>query len=239
MTHPWKRREVIGDCTLYLGDCREVMPKVGRISAVITDPPYGTETIIVGGYNRNNDTIANDKDLSVVEEAFRVIGFQWVNLWILAFYSPRVENEFYKATSWMTRRATIIWDKKAPGLGGKGIRFQHESIAVFSCGIPEKYGSIFSVLSHYRDAEKHPHQKPIELMKRLINATPGEVVLDPFMGSGTTGVACAKLGRKFVGIEFDEKHFSTACDRIRETYDAPDMFVAAPEPKAEQSALDL
>jgi site-specific DNA-methyltransferase (adenine-specific) len=82
----------------------------------------------------------------------------------------------------------------------------------------------------------HPTQKPEAVMWPLIEASsnPGETVLDPFMGSGTTGVVCAKKGRKFIGIEIDEKYFDIACRRIEEAHRQPDMFIhRAPEPEQE------
>lgn len=85
----------------------------------------------------------------------------------------------------------------------------------------------------------HPTQKPVELIDRMVRASTkvGDIILDPFMGSGTTGVACAKLGRKFIGIEINEKYFDIACKRIEEAYKQPDMFIQAAEPKPEQGAL--
>ena len=86
--------------------------------------------------------------------------------------------------------------------------------------------------------KEHPVAYPEELPRRCIMATTdtGETILDPFMGSGTTGVACAKLGRKFVGIEIEPKYFEIACRRIEEAYRQPDFFIEPPK-KAEQLAL--
>ncbi len=80
----------------------------------------------------------------------------------------------------------------------------------------------------------HPTAKPIEWMERLVNiaSLPGETILDPFMGSGTTGVACAKLGRRFIGIEIDPGYFEIACRRIDEAYRQRDLFRDAPRPAA-------
>ena len=76
----------------------------------------------------------------------------------------------------------------------------------------------------------HETQKPVSLMRELVSlfSNPNQTVLDCFMGSGTTGVACAKMGRKFVGIELDSKYFDIACRRIEEAYRQPDMFIAPP-----------
>ena len=85
----------------------------------------------------------------------------------------------------------------------------------------------------------HIAQKPVPLLKEIVRIIPeDQTVLDPFMGSGTTGVACAKLGRKFIGIEIEPKYFDIACKRIEEAYAQPDMFIEPPA-KAEQEALDV
>ena len=83
----------------------------------------------------------------------------------------------------------------------------------------------------------HPTEKPVDLMRAVIEWTRG-TVLDPFMGSGTTGVACVKLGRKFIGIEIEPKYFDIACRRIQAALDAPDMFVEPPKP-AKQEAFNV
>jgi site-specific DNA-methyltransferase (adenine-specific) len=87
---------------------------------------------------------------------------------------------------------------------------------------------------------EHETQKPIKLMKELVMlfSNPEQTVLDPFMGSGTTGVACVKLGRKFIGIELDDKYFDIACRRIEQAYKQPDMFIEQPK-KAEQMGMEL
>jgi DNA modification methylase len=82
--------------------------------------------------------------------------------------------------------------------------------------------------------KEHKNEKPVGLMRRLVAWTGAQSVADPFMGSGTTGVACVRLGRRFTGIEQDASHFETAVRRIEEAYKQPDMFVQAPQPKAEQ-----
>ncbi len=84
----------------------------------------------------------------------------------------------------------------------------------------------------------HPTEKPLPLMQWCVGMVDGETILDPFMGSGTTGVACVKLGRKFIGIEIDEGYFNIACKRIRDAYNQPDMFVEAAK-TAPPKQLDL
>ena len=88
------------------------------------------------------------------------------------------------------------------------------------------------------DGWHHPTQKPIGLMKWCLGFVDGHTILDPFMGSGTTGVACAKLGRRFIGIEIATKYFDIACKRIEQTYRQPDLFIAPPA-KPVQEAMAL
>ncbi|MCP4122434.1 MAG: site-specific DNA-methyltransferase, partial [Bacteroidetes bacterium] len=87
-----------------------------------------------------------------------------------------------------------------------------------------------------RETRVHPTQKPVEVMKWCVTKLPKgtETILDPFMGSGTTGVACAKLGRKFIGIELDETYFNIACERIQKAYDQPDLFIEPPKPQVQE-----
>jgi site-specific DNA-methyltransferase (adenine-specific) len=218
---------VIGDCTLYQGDCLEIIPMLYGYDAVVTDPPYGTAA--VGGYNRAADSILNDDDLSVVSAALAAINCNDM----IVFYSPRKAAEFYTELSFVPWYGEIVWDKKAPGLGG-GLRYQHENIAC--AGDSSRWSGAFSIISIYRDPQKHPHQKPIQLMEILLRNFGGEHILDPFMGSGSTGVACAKMGRKFIGIELEPKYFDIACKRIEDAYAQPDMFV---DPPKKSERLDL
>ena len=209
MSDPWRDKRVIGGATLYLGDCLEILPTLPKVDAVITDPPYGTGTLC-GGYNRAGDGIANDVDLSITQKALDVLRQCGVRDF-LVFYSPRVAPAFHAATAALEWAGQVIWDKKAPGMGG-GMRYQHENIAIF--GDIRRFSGAFSVLAFFRAPDDHPNQKPVQLMQWLIGPYTAPSVLDPFMGSGTTGVACMNLGRKFIGIEIESKYFDIACERI-------------------------
>ena len=223
------RVERIGDCTLYNGDCLEVMRGLEGIDAVCTDPPYGTEEI-VGGYSRTGATILNDKNLDVCMAALQAACRIAPSSVFAVFYSPRMRREFYsKLPPELHDLAEIIWDKKAPGMG-RGVRYQHENIALFYTG--DRKGitrDTMSIVRDFRCAELHPHQKPIGLISNLCELIGGhEAILDPFMGGGTTGVACVKIGRKFIGIELDPIHFETSCQQIQRAYDQPDIFISNP-----------
>jgi site-specific DNA-methyltransferase (adenine-specific) len=234
---------IIGDCTLYLGDCLEILPTLGKVEAVITDPPYGTHAL-GGGYGRrqlhsengrDGRTIKNDFDLSVFEAALKILPIE--ECFVLAFYAARRSKEFSNCLGNLEFVGEIIWDKRQMGLGYT-VRYAHESIAVLKAGEnPRPLFPIESVISVHQLEKLHPHQKPVELLERLVSWQAGSV-LDPFMGSGTTGVACAKMGRKFIGIEIEPKYFDLACFRIEEAYKSPNMFVEAAA-KPVQDAMQL
>jgi DNA modification methylase len=210
----------IGNATLCMGDCRDIIGKWGDDPDwVVTDPPYGTG--FVGGYNRAGATIANDDNLDVTTAGIRLATEQTGGK-AMVFYSPRVAPAFHAAFSFLQWSGQIIWDKVAPGMGG-GLRYRHENIALF--GDTSELEPAFSVITEYRSPDEHPHQKPLRVMETLVSKTKSDdVILDPFMGSGTTGVACANLGRRFVGIEIDEAYFEIACERIRRTYAQGRLF---------------
>jgi site-specific DNA-methyltransferase (adenine-specific) len=213
---------------LHLGDCLEVMKTIpaGSVDAVVTDPPYGTQDL-AGGYGRrqNHDVgdglgrvIENDLDLSMIAAAFPTFKTLVSNGWGAVFYAPRRTPEFIAATSARDWFGEIIWDKRQPGLGYH-IRYAHESIAIFRFGEPCRPPSpILSVLCCHQLSKRHPHEKPISVLKSLVAWTtpPGATILDPFMGSGTTGVACVQTGRSFIGIEIDPGYFAIAKKRIEE-----------------------
>lgn len=224
---------VIGDATLYNGDCRDIIPTLEGVTAVVSDPPYGIAEI-TGGYGRttlwahkhNRNAIANDTNLDCCFEALNLCAGRFQNFRMLAFYSCRLSAEFFRRSAALgVYFAEIIWNKKMPGLtGGGGMRYMHENIAIFEIGEPPPMGDTFSIIDDVRAPILHPHQKPLTLMQTLCNVANGDVVLDPFMGSGSTGVAALKTGRKFIGIELDPGHFATAVQRITEASKQEGLF---------------
>ena len=227
------RREVqIGDCRLILGDCLEVMaalPPCFRVDAVVTDPPYGVGL----DYTSTEDTPEFVRAVAVpaIEHcrkiASRVVLTPGIKN-LFAYPQPTHTGSIYYPSgagcnSWgFTCWQPILYYGKDP-YGGKGSK-------------PDSFSATDA-------AEKmdHPCPKPIGQMRRILARTtlPGETILDPFMGSGTTGVACVKLGRKFIGIEIDDGYFDIACERIRKAYAQPDMFISPPPPEPKQEALPI
>lgn len=216
----------IGTATVYHGNCHAIIPSLPPATVLCTDPPYGIEDM-VGGYSRSGATIANDRTLDAMRDGV-------AEIWSAAapgavgfiFYSCRNTPDVMRAIPARDYLGEIVWDKKAPGMGA-GIRYQHENVAVLVAPGGKLSGTTFSVIPHIRQAKMHPHEKPVGVMRRLLEVAPPGLVIDPFMGSGSTLIAAVQLGRECIGIEVDEKHFETACARLeREQEQARDMFAA-------------
>ena len=135
----------------------------------------------------------------------------------------------------------IVWAKPSAGLGN-GFRAQHEIALHFSNGTPTyhtaKHGNVLIVGRVHSSDREHQTEKPVDLIEAIVETVSGEgmTVLDPFMGSGTTGVACVNLGRKFIGIEIEPRYFDIACRRIEEAYKQPRLF-AEPRQEPKQEVL--
>jgi DNA modification methylase len=231
-----------GEATIYLGDCLEILPTLAGVDAVVTDPPYGTHDL-GGGYGRRQlhsengrtgRTIVNDNDISMFASCLSAI--PKLSGYLIAFYGARRTVEFINAIVGWEYVGEIVWDKKQMGLGYT-IRYSHESIAVLKKGeVVRPNFAIDSVIEHHQQEKLHPHQKPVALLERLIEWQAG-TILDPFMGSGTTGVACANLGRRFIGIEIEPKYYDIARKRISDAYAQGRLFDNEPTPPPEQGTL--
>jgi site-specific DNA-methyltransferase (adenine-specific) len=223
------RKETIGACTLYLGDCRDVLPTLGKVDAVVTDPPFGM------AFQSNHRA---KKHLAIAADENTDLLLWACNL--EASHSKYVFCRWDNLGEMAKPKSCITWVKNNWSMGD----LQHEhgrqtEIALFYPG-PDHFwpkGRPSDVVYANRTGnELHPTQKPLSLMKEMVEWTHG-VVFDPFMGSGTTGVACVKLGRSFIGIEREPKYFDIAYRRIEEAYKQPDMFVAAPVAPVQETML--
>jgi DNA modification methylase len=198
--------------TLYLGDCREILPTLGKVDAVVTDPPYP-------GYDYGWPIV----DLSGLPIRALHGFYCWPPLapFPLAFSARHIWSKSNVCVGDVEPYEAIY------EVAGKDFCavFRH---AVINCEMNATINS-----DEYHD---HPTQKPIKLMRKLVRRTSG-VVLDPFMGSGTTGVAAVKLGRKFIGIEIEPKYFDIACRRIQDALDQPDLFIEKPKPAKQEAML--
>lgn len=256
------REERIGNQRLILGDCLEVMAGLqdGSIDMIWTDPPYGHSNHdgdLNAKLNKHrgieSKPIANDSADGMrrvvdgmLKEAVRVLSseccccccgggprptFAWV-----ADRMDRDGLEFFHS---------VIWDKRNPGIGWR-YRRQHEMVMIAHraggqllwANDDVAARNIFSMMPPRE--RHHPNEKPVGMVEHFLqlHSKPRQVVLDPFMGSGTTLVACQKLGRHGIGIEIDPKYFDVACRRVDEAARQPDLLIAETQPET-QEAFDL
>lgn len=215
------------------GDAKALPLPARCVDAVVCDPPYGTETD--SGYGRSELwdgglTIANDDDLSELDAALpemrRVLS---PAAWLIIFISPRKQLE---ARTLVTSHGVelfgeAVWDKREAGLGHP-IRYAHETVLICRIGDPPYAAhallSSWASRAPFRINRGHPHEKPVAFMRELVRwACPaGGLVLDPFCGSGSTGVACVQEGRRFIGAELDPHWCAVA--RRRVTQAVPSLF---------------
>jgi len=225
------RVETIGDATLYLGDCREILPTLPKVDAVVTDPPYGIGYVHRGG----GGCLARSTQfggVAVVGDELPFdpapwLGFPEVILWGANHYASRLPD----ATCWLT------WDKRDGVCANDQADCEHAWTNLAGPARLKRHLWNGMLKQSERGAARvHPTQKPVAVMQWAIEQTDARSILDPFMGSGTTGVAAIKLGRKFIGIEIEPKYFDIACRRIEEAWKQPRLFE---EPKRKPTQLDM
>lgn len=190
---------IIGNATLYLGDCREILPGLPKVDACITDPPYGigANKQTLGSGKKKFDRGGNWDD-SVPDIRWIPGHARWFCVWGGNYFADQLP----------TTNDILVWHKKNDGL-----TFSECEFAWTNSGKQSRIKS-----HHWSGEEKeHPTQKPLPVMEWCIGYFPeAAMILDPFMGSGTTGVACMNLGRSFIGIEREPKYFDIACRRVED-----------------------
>ena len=253
------RVEHIGDATLYLGDCLEVLPTLGKVDAVITDPPYEAEAHtkgrrLLGKQESGARTVEYGAlDFAQMTEELRLqstaAAASMCDGWLLTFCQAEAValwRDAHEAAGAKYKRA-MVWLKPdgAPQFTGDRPGMGYESIVASWCGSGRSRwngGGRHGVFTHaQRDSNSpkvHMTQKPIALMCELVGlfTEPEDCILDPFMGSGTTGVAALQLGRRFIGIEREAKHFEAACRRIEQAAKQGQLF-EPPAPKPVQMEI--
>lgn len=229
----------IGDCELWLGDFREVMPAIVRAHAVITDPPYGipksaafvrTNCTRVDDGDEPHNTLRDDAWLGMLD--FLVEGGN-----VAYFHARGDEPVSPKVKPWHR----FYWVKPSvPPTPRQVFASSVEECTIaqvagrrrwFGGGWTQNYWIGLSP-NRLECDHGHPSEKPVELMRILVEslADVGEIVVDPFMGSGTTGVACVLSSRKFIGCEIEPKYHAIACERITEAYEQRALFEPVPKP---------
>ena len=235
------RIEHIGAATLYLGDCREVLPTLGKVDHIITDPPYSERTH--GRHDENSQKRSDGADAKELgsgalsaEAAIRLAGLLhncpgWV-VWLTdAELAPLVRAEFDRLGRTTFPPLPFYQSGRSVRLAGDGPCSWTDWIVVSRTKAQSKWGTLrggYIAGEGWNDKERMGG-KPTRLMQLLVNdySRPGELVCDPFMGAGTTGVACAREGRRFIGIEIDPDAFDIACRRIENAQRQGDMFIEA------------
>jgi site-specific DNA-methyltransferase (adenine-specific)/modification methylase len=220
----------IGSATLYLGDCMDILPTLQKVDAVITDPPYGI------GLDYESEKFNDSKDeLKLLIDFFVPECLRVANL--VSITPGNVNHYLYPQPTW-----TLCWFNRAGSGSGPWGFSCWQPILVYGQDpyLKNKKGRRPDFIEWSETSEKngHPCPKPINFMKIWIDrvAFDAETILDPFMGSGTTGVAAIQLGRKFIGIEREPKYFDIACKRIEQAVAQGQLFEPG-QPKQEQVSL--
>lgn len=268
----YQRKEVIGDCTLYLGDCLEVMPTLEPVDMICTSPPYDD----LRDYGEDFDGVDLFSVLSGIPSALLDGGVCMWNVADATKNGSETGSSFRQALHAMScglnLHDTMLYLRENVNFP-EDVRYfsGHEYMFIFSKGQPKTFNPIKDRVNkwagtkmHGTDRQKdgtktkisgygkpvaaygmrfnwwimsnngrcvgHPAPMPYRMATDQISSwsDPAETILDPFMGSGTTLVACAKMGRKGIGIELDPDYFEIACKRVEEAYRQPDLFVAPP-----------
>jgi DNA modification methylase len=232
----------IGDATLYLGDCLDILPTLGPVDAVVTDPPWG---IGIG-----SGTTSRERGKALyASDAFDDSETYVMDVCIPAFSASL---KLSSGRAMVTPGVRCLWLYPRPrAVGGF---YQPAAVGMSPWGFAGYnpvlfYGkdprdgkgqsSVMTTLTERPSDDRHPCAKPIGAMVWMVGkaSLAGETILDPFMGSGTTGVACARLGRKFIGIEIEPRYFDIACKRISREYEQLKLF--PPEKKREAVQMEL
>ena len=226
------KEERIGPHRLILGDCLEVMPTLGKVDAVVTDPPYGI--------GENDKKIASRTNLATVKDYGAV---KWDSAPASAAHIAMMREisghqiifggNYFDGLS--PTSCWLVWDKQNTG--------DFADCELAWTNLPKAVRRIYwrwnGMIRKGDDVREHPTQKPVGVMEWCIGHLPAEAhtILDPFMGSGTTGVACQKLGRAFIGIELDPEYFAIACKRVDEAMRQPDLFIAPPVKSVQEQLI--
>jgi len=249
--------ETIGNATLYLADCKDEVDEWNTAGLIFTSPPYNCGM----NYKGYEDNLPLEQFSEFLTETIFAKKARAYAVNVGQYIGSRSDRVLFRdvlldAAGWIPLVDEVIWDKGPANGAAWGnypnsprIRAQHESIFLFgSATMPNGNGlswaewsaltsSIWRVSANV-DLKTHPAMMPVEIARRAVAlwSDTSETVLDPFMGSGTTGVACISVGRSFIGIEREPEYFDIACRRIEEAYKQPRLF-DEPPPKAVQEPL--
>lgn len=219
--------------TLYCGDSREIMPTLGMFDATVTDPPYGIGEAAGKNASRGNLAIAKDygdddwDDEPIAADLLALVKAS-------SRYSVIFGGNYYDcppASCW------LVWDKENGTNDFADCELAWTNLPKAVRRLKFMWNGMLRANGESRG--DHPTQKPIGVMKWALQQLPSDCrrILDPFMGSGTTGVAAAKMGLSFTGIDKSPKYFDIACRRISDALARPDLFIEPPKPAKQESML--
>jgi len=249
------RKEVLAEgVEVWLGDCREILPTRGSVDHIITDPPYEDELHAAIGRIRRNDGREMIKTLGFeginstrTEVAALIVSASagWAIVFTLAEGVRAWRDDLQSAKAKYDTCLAWVKPDSSPRFNGQGAARGFECAVTAWCGAGYRSwnsGGKRGVYTHCVNTNRvggHPTEKPVALLSEIISdfSQCGQIILDPFMGSGTTGVAAVKLGRKFIGVEIDEGYFDIACRRISDQLKRPDLFIERPAPAKQEILL--
>lgn len=253
-------KEVLAEgVEVYLGNCLDILPEIGPVDHIITDPPYEAimHSLIGKAPARRHRADGGPKikalDFDPIDNIrLQVAGLaaNYCNGWALIFCTTegvgRWEDAINESKAKYKRACVWVKPDSLPQFNGRGPAVGVENFIAAWCGSGHSCwnaGGKRGVYTHRtnppeRDG-RHPTEKPVALMceMTLDFTNQNQLIADPFMGSGTTGVAAVRLGRRFVGIELNKKYFEIACQRISDEISRPTFFSKAPRPAKQESMI--
>lgn len=214
---------IIGDVVLYHGDCMDILPTLGKFDAVITDPPYGLGKKMQGGtwgvkQRIHREMLVWDNSPPEVNNLIDMVKMSDISVfWGGNYYGLPAS------------RCWLVWDKQNAVPSMSDCEIAWTNLDANTKRFSHPVGRILN---------EHPSEKPLLLMRWTIEVVKAQgVILDPFMGSGTTGVAAIQMGRKFIGIEKEEKYFNIACERIEAATKQGQLFEPEKMVQTQESLL--
>ena len=219
----------IGNATLYLGDCLEVLPLIDKVDAVITDPPYGI--------NENSKKVASRGNMAAPKDYGH---FDWDKSpppdELIELIRTKAKYQAFFGGNYFALPPTscwLVWDK----LNGDNDFADCElAWTNWHKAVRRLQWRWNGMIRQGNEERYHPTQKPLEVMKWVIELCPkSDTILDPFMGSGTTGVAAIQMGKKFIGIEREQQYFDIACKRIEQAIAQPQLFEHEPVKQVQEA----
>jgi site-specific DNA-methyltransferase (adenine-specific) len=232
--------EVIGNATLYLGDARKILPTLGKVDHIITDPPYSARTHaghdVIAAHARPDGSeraslgyaALSESDVVELSAQFAGICDGWI-VWMTDHtLAPVIDRSLKSGGRYVFAPLPFFQAGRSVRMAGDGPSSWTDWIVVSRTALQIKWGTLRGgyIAGTGWDDKARMGGKPTRLMQMIVTdySRPDDLVCDPFMGAGTTGVACWREGRRFVGIEIDPQAFAIACKRIEDAQRQGSLF---------------